>query len=27
MTPIEALSKLAEFKERIRGAKQDPDTE
>jgi len=27
MTPIEALSKLAELKERVKGAKQDPDTE
>ncbi len=27
MTPLEALSKLAELKERVQGAKQDPDTE
>ncbi len=27
MTPIEALSKLAELKERVHGAKQDTDTE
>ncbi len=27
MTPIEALSKLAELKEKVRGAKQDQDTE
>ncbi len=27
MTPIEALSKLAELKERVQGAKQDPHTE